>query len=63
MVWNYREGRGRLRTYVWLERWSYVVVLEAITTRDGEVMQIVTAFHVDGKATERAVRRKYEQRI
>lgn len=62
-VWDYREGHGRLRTYVWLKRWAYVVVLEAITTRNGEKMRLVTAYHVDGPATERGFRRKYEQRI
>lgn len=61
-VWNYREGHGRLRTYVWLRHWSYVVVLEAISMRAGEVMQLVTAYHVDGRATERGFKRKYDQR-
>jgi hypothetical protein len=63
LVWEYREGHGRLRTYVWLRHWSYVVVLEAISTRTGEVMQLVTAFHVDGSGTERGFRRKYDRRI
>ena len=63
LVWQYREGHGRLRTYVWLRHWAYVIVLEAITTPAGEVMQLVTAFHVDGRATERGFRRKYDQRI
>lgn len=63
LVWEYREGHGRLRTYVWLRQWAYVVVLEAISTRAGEAMQLVTAFHVDGRATERGFSRKYDQRI
>jgi hypothetical protein len=63
LVWQYREGHGRTRTYVWLRHWAYVVVLEAIAIRTDEVMQLVTAFHVDGPSTERAFRRKYEQRV
>lgn len=62
LVWEYREGHGRLRTYVWLERWSYVVILEAVSTRAGEAMRLVTAYHVDGASTERAFRRKFNQR-
>lgn len=63
LVWQYREGHGRTRTYVWLERWDYVVVLEERSTHAGTVMQLVTAFYVDGRATTRAFRRKYELRI
>lgn len=62
-VWQYREGHGRLRTYIWLRHWAYVVILEAISSRAGEAMQLVTAFYVDGPSTERALRRKYNQRI
>ena len=62
-VWRYREGHGRMRTYVWLRHSSYVIVLEAISARAGEMMQLVTAYHVDGRATERGFRRRYDQRI
>jgi hypothetical protein len=62
LIWDYREGHGRQRTYVWLNRLDYVLVLEGISTRSGEQMRLVTAFHVDGPATERGFRRKYSQR-
>lgn len=44
-VWNYLEGRGQKRTYLWLRDWDYVVILEWKKNRS--VYQLVTAFHVD----------------
>lgn len=60
--WVYREGNGRLRTYVWLEAWDYVVILEQRTMRNGLVAFLITAYHVDGPSVRRSLRRKYDQR-
>ena len=61
-VWDYREGHGRLRTYMWLEVFDYVVVLESRNTRAGPVMVLVTAYHVDGERTRNQLGRKYAKR-
>ncbi len=47
-VWDYEEGRGRVRTYVWLRDHDYLVVLEKRQKRIGLVAFLVTAFHIDG---------------
>ncbi len=61
-MWDYMEGKGRPRTYLWLEELNYVVVLEKRTQKGQTVAFLITAFHVDGDSTRRGLRRKYEQR-
>jgi hypothetical protein len=62
-VWNFREASGRLRTYVWLEAWDYVIILEKRQQRIGEVAFLITAFYVDGDSRRRNLRAKYEKRV
>ncbi len=46
LVWRFREGRGQIRTYLWLSEWDYVVILEE---RRRGILQLITAFHVDDR--------------
>jgi hypothetical protein len=62
MVWRFKESSGRVRTYVWLNDWDYVIILEKRPQRIGEVAFIITAYHVDGDSSRRNLRRKYELR-
>jgi len=62
-VWDYREGSGRLRTYLWLEAWDYVVVLEKRVQHKGEIAFLVTAYHVDGDYGRRSLQTKYARRV
>ena len=59
-VWDHKEGRTR--TYVWLEHWDYVIVLEKRKQRIGEIAFLITAFFVDGDSSRRNLRRKYQAR-
>ncbi len=61
-VWDSRESRNRLRTYLWLEQWDYVIVLEKRQQRIGEVAFLITAFHVGGSSTRRKLQAKYDKR-
>ncbi len=61
-VWDFEEGRGQLRTYVWLEKWDYAIVFEKRSMRVGIVAFLVTAFHVDGEYRRRLLLRKFEKR-
>lgn len=64
LVWNYREGNGKIRTYLWLENSDYLIVLEKTVRRGKDVAYfLVTAFHLDGESRRRATRRKYDNRI
>ncbi len=62
-VWDFQESNGRLRTYIWLEEWDYVVILEKRQQRIGEIAFLVTAFYVDGDSRRRNLRTKYEKRV
>jgi hypothetical protein len=63
-VWDYEEARRKMRTYVWLENWDYVVVLEKRKLRGGRASAfLITAFHVGGNSTRRTLQRKYENRM
>ncbi len=62
LVWNYLEKGRRLRTYVWLYDWDYVIVLEPKRLRKGMVYFIITAYYVDGPATKKSLEIKYEKR-
>lgn len=61
LAWENSERHGRPRTTVWLERGDYVAVLEARERADMLVMQLVTAFWVMGRATERRLRQGYNR--
>lgn len=61
--WDYREGNGRIRTYLWLENWDYVVVLEKRPHRLGEIAFLITAYHVSGDSTHRKLKRHFDARV
>ena len=60
--WRFRESKGQIRLYLWLELWDYVVVLEERDMRSGRIYFLITAYHLDGKGRRRTLRRKYEKR-
>ena len=63
-VWDYPEGTGKVRTYVWLENSGYLVILEKRKGRTAKGLAfLVTAYHVDGEDTRRSLKRKYERRL
>jgi hypothetical protein len=61
-VWNYREGRGQIRTYLWLEHWDYVVILEMKSNHKKKLAVLITAYHVDGASTRKKLQSKFDQR-
>jgi len=63
-AWDYIHPRGKMRTYLWLEAWDYVVILE-FTDRfdDGPVYMLVTAHHIDHNSKRRDLQKRYEKRI
>ena len=61
--WDYEEAGGKIRTYVWLEHWDYVIIFQKRRARVGEIAFLITAYHVDGSATRKKLAQKYERRI
>ena len=58
IVWDYREGRGQLRTYLWLEDGDYCIILEKLKQPTQPAAMLITAFHVDGPSQKRSLRNK-----
>lgn len=61
-VWDYREKNGKLGTYVWIEDWDYVVVIQTRQHNRGPVAFLLTAFHVDFDSSRRRLAAKYARR-
>lgn len=59
-VWQYQEGTADkgIRTYIWLEKYNYALVLQ----RKKNVFYWVTAFYVE-LWKQRDLRKKYENRL
>lgn len=62
-VWDFMEANRRLRTYVWLENWDYVLILEKRQQRVGEIALLITAFYIDGDSKKRDLRKKFENKV
>lgn len=58
-TWDYLEGNRAIRTYIWLEQYDYLVILQ----KKGSVAFLVTAYYIEGNSTRRRLRSKYEQRL
>lgn len=61
--WDYREGNGKIRIYIWLEQWDYLVILEKRPAKSGEMVTLVTAYYVSGSSTRKKLTKKYENRV
>ncbi len=63
-AWDYEEARRKIRTYVCLENWDYIVILEKRNLRGGRTIAfLITAFYVEGNSTRRKLQRKYEDSL
>lgn len=62
-TWDYEEASRKVRTYLWLERWGYVVILEKRQlSGGGRVAFLITAFYVEGNSTRRGLQGKHDRR-
>ena len=62
VAFEYEESRGRVRTYLWVKDYDYVVILEKQSRGRREVYSLVTAFSLDGPSRRRAMEKKYQNR-
>jgi hypothetical protein len=60
LCWNYREGTGAVRTYIWCEGRDFAVVLERLSKG---AMRLVTAFHIQSDMRRQEMRHKHAQRV
>jgi|GEM_PF-337787 len=57
LVWDYEEGDGRIKTYLWLKACDFVVIFKKL--RSGRRL-LVTSFYVDNKYTRNNFQKKYD---
>ncbi len=58
--WDYKEGDGTIKTYLWLKEHSFLVILKLFP--DGS-RRLVTSFHVNYASKKIELERKLENRI
>lgn len=54
----YYESNGKIRLYLWLEQYDFVVILEKIITKTEEAF-IVTSFYIDNSKKKEEFAKKY----
>lgn len=62
-AWDYKEGRKKIRTYLWLEPFDYLIILEKQKRGGREIVFLITAYHVSGDSTKRGLNAKYQKRL
>lgn len=63
LVFDYEEGNGKIRTYLWVHEADYVVILERREKKGKTIAySLVTAFFLDGPSRRRAMQKKYDNR-
>lgn len=62
MVFDYMEGRGQVRTYVWLKDWDYCIIIQMVG-RSRKVAMLITAFYVTGPSQKRSLQVKFDKKV
>jgi hypothetical protein len=57
--WDFYEGSGVVRTYLWLKDWDFVVIIEKLEDK----YMLITAFHIDFSREKNQLQQKYTKRI
>ncbi len=60
LAWDYEEGDGAIKTYVWIKKHDFVVIMKKYT--DGR-RRLITSFYVDSDYKRGDFARKYANRI
>jgi len=57
---EYQEGSGVVRTYIWYEAGDFAVVLEPLSRG---AMRLITAFHIQSEMRRQEMRSKYARSV
>jgi hypothetical protein len=64
LVWDYEEGDGKVRTYIWLQQFDYVVIVQKEHVVDeGDIARLITAYCTNEDWGRRKLDKKYNNRI
>ena len=58
--WDHEEGDGAIKTYLWLHRHDFVIILKKLP--DGR-RRLITSFHLDSEHERSKMRKKWERRL
>ena len=58
--WDYLEGDGTIKTYLWIKKEDFVVILKKYKDL---TYRLITSFYIDKKNKRRDFERKYKNRI
>lgn len=62
LKFDYVEDNGKVRTYLWLKEYNFVVILEKQTRNRSNLAALITAFYVSGKKNIN-LQYKYENKV
>jgi hypothetical protein len=60
LAWDYEEGDGTVKTYVWLENYDFVVILKKYPDSS---RRLITSFWLEYSHAKRKLKKKYERRL
>ena len=58
--WEYHEGSGAVRTYIWYEGGDFAVVLEPLSRG---AVRLITAFYIQSDMRRKEMKSKYARRV
>ncbi|MDI1246389.1 MAG: hypothetical protein PSV24_13425 [Rhodoferax sp.] len=58
--WDHEEGDKTINTYVWLQKFDFVVILKRMPDMS---RRLITSFYVDYSNKRRDLKRKYDHRL
>jgi hypothetical protein len=64
LVWDYEEHTGKIRTYIWLKDYDYVVTLQKENVEgQGDAARLITAYCVNKDWGKRSLEKKHKRRM
>lgn len=60
LAWDFKEGDGTIKTYVWLKDYDFLVIMKKY--RDGG-RRLITSFYIDYSHKRRELQKKFKKRI
>ncbi|MFQ5861494.1 MAG: hypothetical protein ACE5IC_00040 [Candidatus Brocadiales bacterium] len=60
LAWDYKEGDGSIKTYVWLKDYDYLVLMKKYPN---ESRRLITSYYIDFPHKRRKLERKYTRRM
>jgi len=60
LAWDYDEGDGTVKTYVWLKHHHYVIIMKRMKDLS---RRLITSFWVEYENTREKMQKKYEARL